>query len=401
MAAPGAHSSAGSLVELIGVFLRLGCTSFGGPVAHLGYFRSEFVVRRKWLAEADYADLVALCQFLPGPASSEVAFAIGMQRAGWLGALAASVAFVLPSAAMMIAGAYGIAALADLTTAGWLHGLKLAAVAVVAHAVIAMARQLCTDWPRRAIACVSAGCLIAYPGGILQIAALASGGFVGWLVLRSPADVPLAKPEQRPLPLIGAVIAAGLFVALLIGLPIAASLVDHRLVDELDAFYRAGALVFGGGHVVLPLLNAEVVGRGWIGHDQFLAGYGAAQAVPGPLFSFGGFLGAAIAVGVPRWLNGAICLGALFLPGWLAVAATLPVWHRLRTRAGARAAMSGANAAVVGLLAAALYDPVGRQAIFDYEDGVVAAIGFALLWLRVPAWAVALALAGCGQWLIT
>ncbi len=382
-------------------FLRLGCISFGGPVAHLGYLREEFVARRKWLGEDAYADLVALCQFLPGPASSQTVFGLGMRRGGLAGAFLASVCFTLPSAVLMIAFAYGVAVMGDLGKAGWLHGLKLAAVAVVAQAVWGMGRKLCPDLPRLAIGLAAAAAVIALPVAAAQVGVIAAGAIAGWLLYRR--TVPAGGVDGSGLARHHLWAAGALTVCavLLVVLPMAAAATGWRPLAILDGFYRAGSLVFGGGHVVLPLLRAEVVPTGWVGDDAFLAGYGAAQAVPGPLFTFAAYLGAMIHGGPQAWLGGLGGLLAIFLPAWLLIGGALPFWQLLKGRAWSQAALRGANAAVVGVLLAALYNPVAKEGITGIADIVAAVVGFALLerW-KVPAWLVVLLAAGAGQWVL-
>jgi len=391
------------LTEIAATFLKLGCISFGGPIAHLGYLRAELVERRRWLDDAHYADLVALCQFLPGPASSQVVFGLGMHRAGLAGALLASICFTLPSALLMIGFAYGLASAADLGSAGWLHGLKLAAVAVVAQAVWSMGKRLCPDRARVSICIAAAAALLALPGALAQLGAIAGGGLVGWwLYRREPAAAsPRERGEEPARRHLAATAALGLFFALLLALPALAAATGSRLVAVFDSFYRAGSLVFGGGHVVLPLLRSEVVPSGWLSDDRFLAGYGGAQALPGPLFTFAAYLGAAMAPGPRAWLHGLWCLLAIFLPAWLLIGGALPFWHRLRTRPSAQAALAGANAAVVGVLLAALYSPVIAESIRDRLDVVAALAAFGVLehW-KAPPWFVVLALAAAGQWLL-
>ncbi|WGF88141.1 chromate efflux transporter [Marinivivus vitaminiproducens] len=386
----------GSAAEVFWAFLRLGLTSFGGPIAHLGYFRNEFVARRRWVDEAAYADLVALCQFLPGPASSQVGFALGLLRAGPLGALAAWTAFTLPSALVLVLVASGAAAFDGPVGRGLLHGLKITAVAVVAQAVLGMARSLTPDRERAAIAVVAA-VLVTLTGGALgQVAAIVAGGLLAG-VLCPAADAPAAAALPAPVSRRAGTAALGLFLALLLALPLAASVLAWQGVALFDAFFRAGALVFGGGHVVLPLLEAALVQPGWVGGDAFLAGYGAAQAVPGPLFTFGAYLGFVMEP-APHGLTGAVlALVAIFLPGLLLVVGALPFWSVLRTRGDAQTVMRGANAAVVGLLAVALVHPIGTNAIADPLDAVLAAAAFLLLVAAgMPSWAVVLltALAG-------
>lgn len=379
------------VAEVFRVFLVLGLTSFGGPVAHLAYFREAFVVRRQWLTEAAYADLVALCQFLPGPASSQVGMAIGLRRAGYLGMAAAWVAFTLPSALLMLGFALGVDALGG--EGGWLLGLKAAAVAVVAHAVIGMARSLAKGWTRAGIAV--AACLLALlvPTAWGQVAVIGLGGLAGVLWVTAPAtcgDDTGSVPVGRRT----AVGAFAAFVGLLVALPVLAALVDDPTLAVVDSFYRAGSLVFGGGHVVLPLLEAETVGAG-LDDGTFLAGYGAAQAVPGPLFTFAAYLGAVVPPGGP--FGALVALLAIFAPSALLVVAALPFWERLRGAPRARAFLAGTGAAVVGILAAALYDPVIAQGITGVGTLVIAVLALGVLLTgRVPAWGVVLAAAACG-----
>ncbi len=389
------------LFEVAAVFLRLGCISFGGPIAHIGYLRTELVEKRQWLDDAQYGDLVALCQFLPGPASSQVVFGLGMQRAGLLGALAASVCFTLPSAILMIGFAYGVARATDVVGAGWLHGLKLAAVAVVAQAVWGMGKKLCTDRARVALSIGAAAVLLALPGAATQLGVIAAGGVIGWWLYRqSLAAGPAPGAASSARAHVAAAAALVVFLALLFVLPAVSTATGSRDVAVFDAFYRSGSLVFGGGHVVLPLLRAEVVPRGWISDDQFLAGYGAAQALPGPLFTFSAYLGAAMRPG-PSWVNGLYCLFAIFLPAWLLVGGALPFWHRLRAKRWAQAALAGANAAVVGVLLAALYDPVFTEGVRGPRDVAAAIVAFGLLEHgKVPPWLVVAASAAAGQWLL-
>ena len=388
------------LAEVGGAFLKLGLTSFGGPVAHLGFFQREFVERRRWLDDESYADIVALCQMLPGPASSQVVFALGMRRAGLPGALLASVCFMLPSALAMIAFAYSVASLGGVPRAGWLHGLKLAAVAVVAVAVWSMGAKLCPDWPRRLLALAAAAAVLAFPGTVSQVGAIALCALLGSMARRE------AAPASGPAPALGrghawAAAALALFLVLLVLLPVLAGISGNKSVAVFDSFYRAGSLVFGGGHVVLPLLRSEVVPRGWIGDDAFMAGYGAAQAVPGPLFTFAGYLGTVIDTGAHPWAGGVLALSAIFLPAWLLVGGVFPFWHLLRGVGWAQGALRGANAAVVGLLLAALYRPVCTEGIRDMRDVAAALVAAVLLTaLRVPPWAVVAAMAAAGQWVL-
>jgi chromate transporter len=384
-----AAAGQGSAAEVFRVFLRLGLTSFGGPVAHLGYFRAEFVARRKWLDESAFADIVALCQFLPGPASSQTGISIGMMRAGLPGGFAAWLGFTLPSALAMMAFGYGVAEMGDLAHAAWLHGLKIVAVAVVANAVWGMARSLCPDAMRATVAVAAAITVLGTPTATGQVGAIIGGGLIGWWLLgerRMPPPVAaIAIRVPRGLP----AMAGALFFVLLIGLPLLRGAVTSQAIAEFDAFYRSGALVFGGGHVVLPLLQAEVVPPGWVTNDAFLAGYGAAQAVPGPLFTFSAYLGTVMGKAPNGWLGALICLVAIFLPSFLLLIAALPHWERLRRVAGVQAALRGVNAAVVGLLLAALYNPVWTNAIFvprDFAMGIAAFLALAM-W-SIPPWLV-------------
>ncbi|HEY1944492.1 MAG TPA: chromate efflux transporter [Roseiarcus sp.] len=381
----------GSASEVFLVFLKLGVSSFGGPIAHLGYFRAEFVERRRWLSERAYVDLVALSQFLPGPASSQTGFAIGLMRGGALGGLAAWAGFTLPSAALLLAFAFGSSQIGEAPWgAGLLHGLKLVAVAIVAQAVLGMARSLCPDKARASIATAALVLLLLAPGSLAQIAAIALGAAAG-LVLPgesgSPAPESLAMPISR---------SAGLLCLTAYFALLALAFVPAGgLLALFAAFYRSGALVFGGGHVVLPLLRDAVVAPGWVSDSAFLAGYGAAQAIPGPLFTFAAYLGA-IAGQPPAGIAGAlVALVAIFLPGLLALTGALPFWHALRANSRAQAAMRGVNAAVVGLLGAALYSPVWTSAVLAPADFAIAAAGFVLLaaWRAPPLVVVALSAA--------
>lgn len=383
-AAPTAQQpQSGTPREVLLVFLKLGLTCFGGPIAHLGYFRDEFVVRRRWLDEQSYGDLVGLRQFLPGPASSQVGFAIGLKRAGALGALAAWTGFTLPSALALVLFAYGAAALDGPLGTGLLHGLKLTAVAIVAQAVWGMSRQLCPDRERATIAVAAALIVLLSAMPIAQLGAIALGAVAGMLWCRSDTLQNFGDVGARVSRPIGVAALLG-FVVLLLGLPLLAQQSGSSIVAAFDAFYRSGALVFGGGHVVLPLLRDGFVGPGWVSDDAFLAGYGAAQAVPGPLFSFAAYLGA-IAAPVQGLVGAAIGLVGIFLPGFLILLGVLPFWHGLRRYPAAQAMMRGVNAAVVGLLGAALYSPVWTTTIRSTADVAVALTGFALLTIwRVP-----------------
>lgn len=392
-----AADRAGSAGEVFGAFLRLGLSSFGGPIAHVGYFRNEFVQRRGWLDDARFARLLALCQFLPGPASSQLGFAIGLLRAGWGGAFAAFVGFTAPSALLMFAFAGLSPRLAGASGAAAIHGLKLVAVVVVAAGVLGMARQLAADLPRALIA-VAAGALVLFAGSAwVQLAAIAGGALLGLAFCRrvaAPPTVDLAVPAASAAHLgLLALFLAGLGVSTWVLQPTVGHAIPPTPGALAAAFYQAGALVFGGGHVVLPLLERSVVDSGWLDAGTFLSGYGAAQAVPGPMFSLAAFLGAAVSTGLHPALGAAIALAAIFLPGGLLLAAVLPAWGRFGRSPAAAAAIAGVNAAVVGLLGAALYDPVWTQAVHSAVDLAIVLAGFALLVLaRVPVLAVVL---GC------
>jgi chromate transporter len=382
--------------EVFWAFLKLGLTSFGGPIAHLGYFRDELVTRRRWIDERGYADLVALCQFLPGPASSQVGFALGLWRGGPLGALAAWAAFTLPSAVLLVLLALGAGALDGPVAQGVLHGLKIVAVAVVAQAVWGMARSLAPDRQRSAIAVAALALAMLLAGSMGQVAAIALGVLAGLVWCRGELAATHSTVSFGISKRFGAM-ALVLFGVLLFALPLLANVAGSQGLNLFDAFYRAGSLVFGGGHVVLPLLDAEVVGRGWVAKDQFLVGYGAAQAVPGPLFTFAAFLGAVSGPWPNGVLGAAIALVAVFLPGFLLLVGALPFWDAFRARPLAQAGMRGANAAVVGILGAALYDPVWVSAIVRPVDLVLAVAGFVLLvvW-KLPPWVVVVGLAVAG-----
>jgi chromate transporter len=387
-----------SALEVLLTFLKLGVTSFGGPIAHIGYFRDELVVRRRWIDDPTYADLVALCQFLPGPASSQVGFSLGLMRAGYWGGLAAWAGFTLPSAVLMTAFAYGAGALGGAMGQGVIHGLKLVALAVVAQAVWGMARTSCPDRRRAFIACVAALLILLIPSPLMQIGTILMGGLAGFWLCRAPVPASMATLGTAVSRRV-AIAALAMFCLLLIALP-ALARVSHR-VALFDAFYRSGALVFGGGHVVLPLLSKAFVTPGWVSEDAFLAGYGAAQAVPGPLFTFAAYLGAVVSAGphgmVAAALGGAALGGAalggaalgligIFLPGILVLLGALPFWDASRQRAGAQAMMRGINAAVVGLLGAALSDPLWISSVKSVGDFALALVGFVLLtaWRMPP-----------------
>ena len=374
--------------EVFTAFLKLGVTSFGGPIAHLGYFRDELVVRRKWIDEAGYADLVALCQFLPGPASSQVGFALGLLRAGPLGALAAWTAFTLPSAILLLLFAMVAASIEGPVGNGLLHGLKIVAVAVVAQAVWGMAKSLAPDRQRASIALVGIICVVFVAGAFGQILALALGAIAGLFFCRSEAARQASHLAFRVPKSVG-YIALATFALLLAFLPVFAAMAGSQGLSLFDAFYRAGALVFGGGHVVLPLLQSAVVSTGWVTEDAFIAGYGATQAVPGPLFTFAAYLGAVVGPQPNGIAGAAIALVAIFLPGMLLLVGALPFWEGFRKHLLAQAAMRGANAAVVGILGAALYDPVWTSAIFMPKDFALALTGFILLTVwKTPPWIV-------------
>lgn len=389
------------LGELLAAALRLGLTSFGGPIAHIGYFRREYVERRRWLDDREFGDLLALCQSLPGPASGQLGIAIGTQRAGIAGGIVSWLGFTLPSAVILVL--FGIAsASVDVAAAGWVHGLKLAAVAVVAQALVELFRSLAPDVPRRAVVAVAAGVALAASTPFTQVAVIAGGALVGRLVLADPpaidgADPPAKSRTGRRAP----IVALAAFVALLVGLPLARAATGSTGIAMVETFYRTGSLVFGGGHVVLPLLDAGVVDPGWVSEERFLAGYGAAQAIPGPLFSFAAYLGSVAVAPLGGWTGAAIALGAIYLPSFLLILGVLPFWDRLRAASGFRRALLGANAAVVGLLAAAFYDPILTGAIGTWGDVAVAVVGFGLLTAgRLPPIAVVAISAVAGQVLV-
>ncbi|MGE8420466.1 Chromate transport protein [compost metagenome] len=378
------------------IFLRLGLTSFGGPVAHLGYFRTEFVTRRHWLSERGYADLVALCQFLPGPASSQVGIALGLSQAGYRGALAAWVGFTLPSALALMLIAQGITEAGQAMPDGIVHGLKVAAVAIVAQAVWGMGRNLCPDLPRITVMVVASCWVLLMPSAWMQVGVIAVAGVLGLFIFKpdQPADhdaLPVTVSRRAGLYWLT------LFFILLMGLPLLNALWSSQTLSLLGAFYRSGALVFGGGHVVLPLLQAEVVPSGWVSNETFLAGYGITQAMPGPLFTFAAFLGASMQSAPSGWLGGLLCLVAIFAPSFFLVFGTLPFWEQMRRNLRMQAAMQGFNAAVVGLLLAALYQPVWITAIVQPQDVVLALVALmALMVWKLPPWQVVImcALAG-------
>jgi chromate transporter len=370
------------------IFLRLGLTSFGGPVAHLGFFREEFVSRRQWLSDRSYADLVALCQFLPGPASSQVGIALGFSRAGYSGALAAWAGFTLPSAIVLILFAIGLTSVGSDLSQSALQGLKVVAVAVVAQAVWGMARSLCTDTKRITIMMLATCAVLLMPSVWSQVGVIVMAGLAG-IALFKPAQ--LAPHDPLPLQISRRTGACWLilFFALLIGLPLATEAFPNQTLSIVDAFYRAGSLVFGGGHVVLPLLQTEVVPPGWVSEEIFLAGYGATQAMPGPLFTFAAFLGASMTSLPSGWTGGIIALLAIFIPSFLLVVGALPFWESLRQNLRTQAALSGVNASVVGLLLAALYQPVWTSTILSVQDFTFALIALvALMFWKLPPWLV-------------
>jgi chromate transporter len=382
------NQNQGSFLEVLSVATRLGLTSFGGPVAHLGYFHEEYVKRRKWIDEQSYADLVALCQFLPGPASSQVGIAIGIARAGLPGGFAAWLGFTLPSALALIAFAFGIGAFANAADAGWLHGLKVVAVAVVAQAVWGMARSLCPDRKRATLAILASIVALSWPTAVGQLSSIAIAGVVGSIIFPRTVSASLSHmrfPVEK-----GTGIAAWIiFFTLLIGLPLLRQVAPSHTLEVFDSFFRVGSLVFGGGHVVLPLLQTEVVGPGWVTNEQFVAGYGAAQAVPGPLFTFAAYLGAVMGTEPNGWTGAFLTLVAIFVPSFLLVTGALPFWDRLRSVLVFQSALKGVNAAVVGLLLTALYTPVWTSAIHSPADFGLGLIAFGLLMFwQCPPWLV-------------
>jgi len=388
----------GSFLEVLGVFTRLGLTSFGGPVAHLGYFRQEIVVRRKWVDETTYADLIALSQLLPGPASSQVAITLGITRAGLWGGLAAWLGFTLPSAIALTLFAYATTLGQGFTHAGWIHGLLVVAVAVVAQAVWGMANRLCPDRPRATLALAAAIAILLWPVAITQIAILAVAGLLGWWLFREtqpvkPSSLNLAVPRWLS---VGCWV---VFFGLLLGLPLLRLFFPNQALALFDTFFRVGSLVFGGGHVVLPLLQREVVPAGWVTNAQFITGYAVAQAVPGPLFTFSAYLGAVAKPAPNGWMGAAIALAAIYLPSFLLLIGILPFWDYLRSLGSFQGALRGINAAVVGILLAALYQPIWTSAIHAPIDFALSLLAFGLLVLwKWPPWLVVLlsALVGAG-----
>jgi chromate transporter len=406
LTSPHDPSQRGSFLEVLGVFIRLGLTSFGGPVAHLGYFREEIVIRRKWVDERTYGDLVGLCQFLPGPASSQTGISLGIMRAGLPGGLAAWIGFTLPSAILMTVFAYTTSIMHISTSTGWLHGLMVVAVAVVAQAVWGMARKLAPDRPRATLAILAAIATLLWASGIGQVVIIVMAGIVGWLFLRKNGDTSVSSISSStspalnmPVPRFLAIVCIILFFILLIALPLLSLVLPGHALALFASFYRSGALVFGGGHVVLPLLQSAVVAPGWVTNGLFLSGYGAAQAVPGPLFSFSAYLGAVETPAPNGWLGAIIALLGIYLPSFLLLIGTLPFWNALRKQHSFQAALRGINAAVVGLLLAALYSPVWTSTIKAPIDFLLALTTFGLLvvW-KCPPWLVVLlaALVGTG-----
>jgi chromate transporter len=383
-------------IEIFFIFLRLGLTSFGGPIAHLGYFHDEFVTRRKWLDEQSYADLVALCQFLPGPASSQVGIAIGLSRGGILGAIVAWLGFTLPSALALTLFAFGISNLTQYLGSGWLHGLKIAAVAIVAQALWSMGTKLSVGKIKSIITFGSAILIAWSPFAFGQIAIIVIAGILGWKFL-SEETAPPHTPINTGIRRTTASAVLVIFISALFFLPLLAQSTNDLSIQLFDRFFRAGSLVFGGGHVVLPLLKSEVVNPGWVTPDAFMAGYGAAQAIPGPLFTFSAYLGA-VSFG---WRGAVVCLIAAFLPSFFLVFGTFPFWEEIRKNRSMRAAMAGINAGVVGLLLAAFFNPVWSSAITSAQDYSIALLAFLLLvFLKTPSWAVVIVSAVCSGLLL-
>lgn len=382
--------------EVFLIFLKLGLTAFGGPIAHLGYFREEFVAKRQWLTERAYADLVALCQFLPGPASSQVGISLGFLRAGYGGALAAWLGFTMPSVVFLILLAIGVSQGGGMIPPGVLHGLKVVAVSVVAQAVWGMGRQLCTDAKRVTIMAISACLMLAFPFAWGQVCVILLAAVVGMFMFKPHPD---AKHEPLPISIRRRTGMAWLciFMGLLIGLPIIHAWHPSQMLAMFDVFYRTGSLVFGGGHVVLPLLQSEVVNPGWVSETAFLAGYGATQAVPGPMFTFAAFLGASMQEAPTGWVGGLIAVTSIFLPSFFLVIGALPFWEQLRRNVRTQAALSGINAAVVGLLLAALYQPVWTSAVIAPKDFGLALLALvALMFWKLPPWLVVIGCALAG-----
>lgn len=383
--APPQTAGLKSIVEIFIVSLKLGLTSFGGPIAHLGYFHEEYVRRRKWLDERSYADLVALCQFLPGPASSQAGIGIGVLRAGLPGGIASFLGFTLPSVIALVLFAFMLQRL-NIGDAGWIHGLKLAAVAVVAQAVLGMGQKLASGRSKATIAIIAAAIALLWQSAISQVLIIAAAAIAGQFLFRN-AETSVAADVRIRVSRTTGFVCLALFAGLLLVLPILRELSSSHWIAVFDSFYRSGSLVFGGGHVVLPLLDREIVAAGWVSAEQFLAGYAAAQAVPGPLFTFSSYLGAAMG----GWFGALLATAAIFLPAFLLIVGALPFWDALRSMPRMQAAMAGMNAAVVGILLAAFYDPIWTSAILSPIDFAAASILFAMLvYWKVPPWIVVL-----------
>jgi chromate transporter len=389
--------SQGSFLEVLWVSTRLGLTSFGGPIAHLGYFHEEYVERKKWIDEQSYADLVALCQFLPGPASSQVSIAIGIARARLPGGIAAWLGFTMPSALALVAFAFGVSVFAPAADAGWLHGLKVVAVAVVAQAIWGMARSLCPERERATIAIFASIVTLAWPTAVGQLSSIAIAGIVGLIIFPGTTSSSLSH-MRFPVGKKAGITAWIIFFALLLGLPLLRQIHPSHALEVFDSFFRVGSLVFGGGHVVLPLLQAEVVGPGWVTNEQFVAGYGAAQAVPGPLFTFAAYLGAVMGPEPNGWTGAMLALVAIFFPSFLLIIGALPFWDALRAMPVFQSALKGINAAVVGLLLTALYTPVWTSAVHSSTDFGLGLVAFGLLMFwKCPPWLVVILTAAGGE----
>ena len=389
------------ITEVFFIFLRLGLTSFGGPVAHIGYFRQEFVEKRKWFDSESYTDLVALCQFLPGPSSSQVGMAIGLMRAGAAGAVAAWLGFTLPSAIALIALGLGISVF-DLTAhTGLLHGLKMVAAAVVAQAIWGMTKSHCADIKRALIGMLAAVAVLLIPSSLNQVAVILASAVVGILVFSTEQrnhlkHIHIHIPVKRSTGLI----LLSLFGLLLLTLPIFASQTKSYPIDLFAKFFQTGSMVFGGGHVVLPLLQSQVVPIGWISNDTFLAGYGLTQAVPGPLFTFAAFIGAASNQSPSGWMGGGLAVVAIFLPSFLMVIGIMPFWDKFRANTTIQKSMIGVNAAVVGILLAAFYNPIWMSAVLGPQDFALVVLFYLMLQLwKLPPWLVVIAGAGLGLFL--
>ncbi|MGD6963956.1 chromate transporter [Fictibacillus phosphorivorans] len=371
------------LIEILIVSTRLGLTSFGGPIAHLGYFHEEYVRKRKWMDEKSYADLVALCQFLPGPASSQVGIGIGVMRGGVLGGIVSFIGFTLPSVIALIVFALILQGL-NVSDLSWIHGLKLVAVAVVAHAILGMAEKLTPDLKRKTIALLALIGTLLWQTAFSQVGVILLAGILGFLLYKDQTDNDETKYEF-PISKKFAVICLSLFFALLLLLPLLRDATSNSWIAIFDSFYRSGSLVFGGGHVVLPLLEREFVPSGWISEEAFLAGYGAAQAVPGPLFTFAAYIGAVM----NGWQGGLLATVAIFLPAFLLILGTLPFWNMLRQNAKIKGALMGVNAAVVGILISAFYQPIWTSTIIKPIDFAFAAVLFSMLvYWKLPPWVI-------------